>query len=76
MEAIANRRSESCGAGGDAVGASAVLCRGGELETGLKAVASGLKDVARCGDAETGRSMLGLLSQLLASCRLESSKDE
>ena len=41
-------------------------CRIEEPKTGLKAAASGLKDVVRCCSAEIGRSMLWML--LLRNC--------
>ena len=45
MGAMAKGKSASCGGVGDVLGANAMFCGGGELNT--KAAASGLKDVMR-----------------------------
>jgi hypothetical protein len=45
----------------EVAGITSSLCRTRELNTGLKAVASGLKDVVRCCNIDMGRSMLSML---------------
>ena len=55
---IGNVEVESCAGVGDVTGSASMSCGTGELDTGLKAVASGLKDMVRCRSAETERSMV------------------
>ena len=43
---------------GDVTGVASISSYTGELNTGLKATASGLKDVVRCLSAEAGRPMM------------------
>jgi hypothetical protein len=66
--AIGNVEVGSCAGVGDVTGSAPISCGTGELNTGLKAVASGLKDVVRCCSAETERSMI-LISLLRCNQR-------